>query len=322
MTNAPRTTRDEDAWRWVIRMDTDDWTAAQEAELQAWLDADPLRPGALLEAEGMWLALGNLEGDNLATVEHVSERASPRSRWLSRRGLIASGGAALAASFVGALFLTGGETRYETAIGEIRRVPLADGSTAAINTASRVEVRLAEDRREVLLSEGEVWIQVAPDRTRPFIVEAGRVRVRAVGTAFSVRRREDGADILVTEGIVEAWADGAEGNMVRLAAGERAFVGDNAGIVRPDATITSVDRTLAWRSGRVDFVDEPIADAVAEFNRYNRRQLVLVDRAVGREHFDGVFRTDDPEGFASAIRTSLGVPVDLSDPNEIRIGRK
>ncbi|MCP4615170.1 MAG: iron dicitrate transport regulator FecR, partial [Bradyrhizobium sp.] len=64
-----------------------------------------------------------------------------------------------------------------------------------------------------------------------------------------------------------------------------------------------------------------LADAAAEFNRYNRRQLVIVDPGIARESFDGTLRTDDLEGFAMAVQESLGVPIDLSDPNEIRLGR-
>src|SRR3546814_2061558 len=100
-----------------------------------------------------------------------------------------------------------GGTSYATSVGEIRRVPLADGSIAAINTASAIDVKLDDAARHVRVVEGEAWFQVARDKQRPFVVAAGRARVRAVGTAFSVRRRAGGADVLVTEGEVEVWAD-------------------------------------------------------------------------------------------------------------------
>ena len=74
-------------------------------------------------------------------------------------------------------------------------MPLPDGSFASLNTASRVSVRFTPERRAVRLEEGEAWYQVAHDRARPFVVEAGPVRVQAVGTAFSVRRREGGVDV-------------------------------------------------------------------------------------------------------------------------------
>lgn len=311
---------DGQAWHWVIRMDAGDLSPVEEAEFQAWLAADPKSAGALLEAEAMWMAM---DGSGAAAANDdmaISEVEIARAPWFSRRSMLA-GGAALAASVIGGVLIAGSGTVYATSVGEIRRVPLADGSTAAINTASQINVQLAEAKRLVRLDQGEAWFQVAKDKTRPFIVEAGRIRVQALGTAFSVRRRDKGADILVTEGVVEAWAEGADGNKIKLSAGQRAFVADNAAITSAPAELAAVDRTLAWRSGRVDFVDDPIEQAAAEFNRYNRRKLVILSPAIGSERFDGIFRIDDPDGFAVAVRDSLGVPVDLSHRDEIRIGR-
>src|SRR3546814_6499165 len=77
-----------------------------------------------------------------------------------------------------------------TAIGEIRRVPLSDGSLAAVNTQTTLDVTMKPELRQVALKDGEAWFQVAKDRSRPFVVEVGDVRVRAVGTAFAVKRTE------------------------------------------------------------------------------------------------------------------------------------
>ncbi|WP_204272534.1 FecR domain-containing protein, partial [Enterobacter hormaechei] len=84
--------------------------------------------------------------------------------------------------------------------------------------------------------------QVAKDSKRPFLVEAGKIRVQAVGTAFAVRRRQAGADIFVTEGVVEAWTSGAGAPHIRIAAGEHAFVADDAAVVRAPASASSVYR--------------------------------------------------------------------------------
>jgi transmembrane sensor len=302
----------DEATTWLARMDAGTWSDADEQALQAWLAEDPRRRGALLQAEAAWLTL---DPPSATAIE-----PSIRRLRFSRRSALAIGGASIAASLTAGL-LWFRSASYTTEVGEIRRVPLADGSVAAINTASRIEVAMAEARREVRLDRGEAWFQVAKDPKRPFLVEAGRVRVQAVGTAFSVRRRDDGADILVSEGVVEAWADGAEGNRIRLVAGRRAFVGENAAIRQEPAEPSSVDRTLAWRAGKIDLAGNSLTEAIAEFNRHNQRKIYLADPALGHEQFDGLFRTDDPEGFAVAIKNSLQVEIDLSDSDRIRIGR-
>lgn len=298
---------------WVAQMDADRWTDADEARLQAWLAEDPLHPGALLQAQAAWHSFDALSQQKPAPVGGLG-------RLMQRRELLLAGAGSLMAASIaaGAVILSG--SRYRTVVGEIRHLPLPDGSVATINTDSDLNVHFAGQQRTVKISEGEAWFQVAKDPSRPFVVEAGNVRVRAVGTAFSVRRRDNGADVLVTEGIVEAGTDMPNQPKLRLVAGQQAFIGERSPARVETVQAASVERTLAWREGMIDLSGDPLANAVAEFNRYNRRQLVIVDSRLGVERFDGVFRIDDPVGFATAVKMTLGVPVDFSQSEEIRIG--
>jgi transmembrane sensor len=265
----------------------------------------------LLQAQALWLsidpALGVARTRNAGLVK--------------RRTFLMGGGGLLAASLVGILVRSQSSTVFRTGLGEVRQVPLADGSSTAINTASEIEITLSKGRRDVRLAKGEAWFKVAKDAARPFVVEAGGVRVRAVGTAFSVRRRDEGADVLVTEGVVEAWAGENARPLLRLTAGQRAYIGDDSEVRLEPDTPSVVDRTLAWRQGSIDLDGDTLASAVNEFNRYNRRKLVLVDTGLASRQFDGTFRTDDPEAFAGAVGAIFGVPIDLSDERDIRIGR-
>jgi transmembrane sensor len=308
---------DTQAALWVARMDAEDWDSAADAELGLWLARDPRNRGALLHAQALWVTLGRAEDQDQCA---GAGEAAYKPLQTSRRRLLGGLMAGIAASVAGGLVLLNRREIYETQVGEIRRVPLADGSIAAINTASAIKVALADTRRDIELEQGEAWFQVAKDPQRPFLVSAGRVRVVAIGTAFAVRRHANGAEIVVTEGVVKAWAAGAEGHKVELAAGSRAFVADDAAISRAVANAPAADRALAWRSGKIDLAGTRIEDAVAEFNRYNHRKIVLRDTAVGDERVDGVFRTDDPEGFARVVGGSFAVPVELGHGNEIRIG--
>lgn len=309
-------TRDmaDEAARWTARMDAGGWSARDESELQAWLAAHPMHGGALLQAQAAWIST------DLKVAQDMVDDMPAASR-VSRRGLVAFGGGLIAASLAGGLIWGTSALQYATGVGEIRRVPLADGSVAAINTASRIAVRVDATRRNVKLEAGEAWFQVAKDPERPFVVDAGRVRVRAVGTAFAVRLRSEGAQVFVTEGVVEAWVEGAEGHRVRIAAGGKAFVSNDAAIKVAAAEPSAVDRSLAWRAGKIDLDGNRLDFAVGEFNRYNQRKIIIADPTLAAEEFDGIFRVDDPQGFALAVRDSLEVPVDIGHPDGIRIGR-
>jgi transmembrane sensor len=68
-----------------------------------------------------------------------------------------------------------------------------------------------------------------------------------------------------------------------------------------------IERVLAWREQRLEFVAEPLAVMVAEFNRYNRIKLVIADPALGTQRFGGNFRADDPAGFVRVLAGNFKV---------------
>ncbi|MDO6414629.1 FecR domain-containing protein [Sphingomonas sp. BIUV-7] len=317
----------DDAVAWVARMDAGGWSAELEAELQAWLAGEPRRHGALLQAQATWSMLARKCGPHsqspkarIAGQDDVATDPAPDRAVLNRRALMVGGGTALAASLVGGITLIKQRTVLRTDLGEIRHVPLDDGSIAALNTGSEVDVMFGSARRDIRLNQGEAWFQVAKNRAKPFVVETGPIRVLAIGTAFSVRRREAGADIAVTEGIVEIWSEDAGSQRTRLVEGQSVFLADNARLQDVVVASASGEHALAWRSGRIELVDEMLVDAISEFNRYNRRRIILLDPQIANKRLDGFFRTDDIDGFARAVNATFDVPVDFSRPDEIRIG--
>lgn len=296
---------------WVAREDRRALTAAEAAERDAWLAADDRRQGAYVRAHAAW-----------AMMERGRAMASdpaPVRRWpmVTRRELIA-------ASAVGAIALTGalavsriGVTTYRTDRGEIRQVPLGDGSSAAINTASRIEVAMDEDQRLVRLTSGEAWFDVSRGRT-PFVVEARDVRLRAADGAFAVRRLADGAEVVVAKGTVECWTTADPSRVLRLPAGTKLLIA-NALPTAPQALApANVERLLAWRQGMVGLDGETLAEAAAEFNRYNDRQIVIADAALGQERLVGFFRANDPEGFVRAAAETLGAEI-VADGDRLRL---
>jgi len=303
---------DARAVEWLVQIDKGELPASSRAELDAWLEADSRHRGAFLRAQAAWKTLDRL---------HILPNEDMDARWwqglLSRRGMLAGGGAAIAVAATGFGIVWSGRDQIQTPIGEIRRVPLDDGSIAAVNTNSELNVDFKPNLREITLYRGEVWFDVAKDRRRPFVVAAGDVRVRAVGTAFSVRRRDSGADVLVTEGVVETWTVGAEERKRRIGAGAKMFVSDLAGPSELIVGHSEIDRTLAWRNGEIALNGETLSDAATEFNRYNTRR-VTIDPSFVDKRLVGWFHTNDPETFARAAAATLGATV-VASADEIHI---
>jgi transmembrane sensor len=312
---------EDDAAAWAARLDGQpDLEPSLERDLQAWLDADPHHVGALLRAQS---ALSFLERSRALDVSVWNEAAPPRqparAGRIPRRLLLGAGSAAAAASLGGFLFWSARGPHYATSIGEVRRVPLADGSLMTINTASSIRVDLHRDVRRIVLDRGEAWFDVAKDKERPFVVLAGDTRVRAIGTAFSVRHEQQNATVMVTEGVVEAWQAGDTARR-RLAAGSGAVFGPDRAVKKVNQALPRIERSLAWREGRIELDGDTLGAAAAEFNRYNSRKIVIDDAALAGERFVGLFQTNDPDGFTAAVAASLDARVVESD-GEIHLRR-
>jgi transmembrane sensor len=315
--SSSRDDEEDGAVRWAIRLDGEPLSEEEQRALDAWLGEDERRRGSLLRAEAVLAYL-----DRGRALAETGEPGFARAPAWGRRAFLVGGSlSGLAAAGLAGFFLIRPKPlEIRTALGEVRRVPLEDGSFASVNTNSKLTVALRDRSRDVRLEDGEAWFQVAHDRRRPFVVEAGEVRVRAIGTAFSVRRREGGADVLVTEGIVEAWVAGREQRRTRISAGSRSFISEANAAIETVQAFAGIDRALAWRTGELALNGESLAYAAAELNRYNRRKLVVDDPALGREPLVGFFRTDQPEDFGRTVAAMVGARVQV-DPETIRLSR-
>ncbi len=314
---------DREAAEWIARRDASSGVEAVEREFQAWIEQDIRHRVAYLRLNAAWERTlvaeklrpldGPIDGDLLAPAQPMPSHRF--TQWWSAA-------AALVLLSVGVVaWLTVDEGRgevYRTAVGHFERIRLDDGSTVELNTDSELRVRMSDERRLVSLIRGEAHFRVAHDAGRPFDVVAGGTRVRAVGTAFSVRLRDrEHAEVLVTEGRVaimplDLTPQEISAPMPTLAAGELAVVEPEHVNVQSVQT-DSIVRRLAWTEGKLVFNEETLAAAVAEINRYNRQQIVIRDPSLATLHVGGTFEATDLPSFLSALERIFGVQAQVDD---------
>lgn len=309
---------DAAAAAWAARVDRGPLSDEDQAALEAWAAADPRRAGAYAKALAVSAHLDRARG--LGT--DFAPSSHPAAKAVDRRRLLATGGMLAAASVIGAVGYGASSLRgrVTTAKGDIRRAPLADGSAVTLNTDTAIRSAFSDKIRRVELLRGEALFDVAKDPARPFVVVAGDVRVRAVGTSFTVRTRADGqVDVIVREGVVEVWR-GTDGKPVRLAAAHAVQVANAGGIVPATVGATAVDRALAWRQGQIDLDGMTLGQAAAEFARYSDRRIVIDDPRVASLKMTGLFSASDPDGFARAAALSLGLTA-TPQPDGVALSR-
>ncbi len=319
---------ESDATHWLIRLEADP-SSQTRADFEAWLAADPRHQAAYIRAERSWShadivkRLKPLDGaideqviDKFGTRDPVPEGTRPdRRRWVPVLAVAAAVILVALGATVWVWVAGSGWEIYQTEFGGFQRVVLADGTTAMLNTDSRIRARIGSRRRQVVLEKGEALFTVAHDARRPFEVTAAETIVRAVGTAFSVRLREHSqVDVLVTEGRVAIDPPDDKTNTPSpqqiatpapstLSAGEVVSVKAHRQLKIQRIANDDVTRKLAWTQGRIWFDRVSLAEAVAEFNRYNRKQLVIEDPAIANIHIGGAFEATDLDSFVAALQT-------------------
>jgi transmembrane sensor len=329
----PASLPEQQAADWLVRQDAG-LTPAQQEEFNGWLNSDPQHAAVYGELVQTWSLLGRVSAD-LTAATPAARPARSRRRWLPLG--VAAAAAAAAIAYVSWPAPAPSATPFvltaSTEVGKMRKVPLPDGSTVQLNTDTAIAVQFTATERRVRLVRGEAHFQVAKNPARPFIVGAGVVAVRAVGTAFDVRRRAHAVEILVTEGKVRVDdtlgersllpAPAADSERAYLLAGQRVSIrtgpAETPAPPRVEAVAPAeISQTLAWQSHRLEFVATPLADIVEEFNRYNRHKLVIADPRLATRRFGGTFPAGDYEEFVRLLEADFSVVAERGD-KEIRL---
>lgn len=199
------------------------------------------------------------------------------------------------------------------------RQVLPDGSTVELNGDAEVRAEYSASIRRVAIVRGEAHFEVAHDPAHPFVVVAGDVAVRAVGTAFSVRLAPQKVSVLVTDGRVAV--DRAAADPIPAPVQPLAFVAKGAAVAIASADLapnapapvvvevsgSELAERLAWRVPRLEFNDTPLRDAVTLFNRHGNVHLTLASPALGELRISGFVRADNTSALLQLLRADYGV---------------
>jgi transmembrane sensor len=316
---------EEQAALWVVRLERG-LTAPEQDEFLEWLTADPRHGAELSRQKSSWnrldlLAQWRPEHGPRPNRDLLAPPPPQRIKaWILRPTVWLPVGAMAAAAILAVgLFLARTTERAlptPPRVATIEERTLEDGSVVTLNRGATIAVTFTPAERRVTLIHGEANFAVAKNPARPFIVSAGGVAIRAVGTAFNVRLAATAVEVVVTEGKVEVNAPTAADQLPRsvLAAGERTIVSLAPNASAPQITAVTpkqMQGMLAWQPRVLDFTAAPLRDIVAEFNRANTPvQIVIADPALAETPITAALRSDNIEGFVRMLEFGAGIRAD------------
>ncbi|NMX61075.1 DUF4880 domain-containing protein [Pseudomonas sp. WS 5111] len=259
----------------------------QQAEFQAWLDADPSHAQAFAKAQAAW---GGAPVHSAAVALNAPRKPSAWRRIKPHWKPLATAAVLLLGLFSFSNLPVRLQADHLTVVGERQRLQLDDGSKVLLNTNSAFSSTIDEHQRIARLYQGEAFFEVAANRGLPLQIDAGPVRASVSDTAFAVRYLNGEAQVQVQRGDVDLSTTFGN-NRVRLSAGESIRVGPK-GFGQPaklDAT-----KELAWVQGRLVFENCPMSEVLAELRRYYPGWIVNTNEQLASVAVTGNYRLDQP----------------------------
>lgn len=303
---------DAQAASWFTR-NRNDHTRATRKAFGQWLEY-PGNAKAYEQFEQLW--------EDLAALKELNKPVVLRPRathyW---RPAMAAAAALVCAVLAGNLGTAVSPVQQHIASldGQPRNVTLPDGSHLNLNANTRLRIDFDGERRVVYLEQGQVYLDVAPDKERPLYVDAGTARVRVVGTAFDLRRGQQELVLSVDHGLVAFETPGERREAVLLGARERAVYN----LARGDLSRQTLreGEVADWRGGHVSFRNRELASLVDEVSLYRPAAVLLADPAVARYRVSGNLDVNDPDALLNALPALLPVKTALLADGRMRIER-
>jgi transmembrane sensor len=315
--NAPVQEIVAQAAQWRERRDGNDWSDADQAAFDTWLNQSLGHRVEYWRIDAAWS-----RADRLVALKSPGVKRSPGIfRASALKGIAALiGTVAIGLAWTG-YFDAPREKIYSTPVGGREILTLADGSQIELNTDTTLRTRVNDGQRTVFLDKGEAFFKVKHDAAHPFVVTAAGHRVVDLGTKFVIRNSGDRLEVSLIEGSArfEPLSDKNNQQPIVLTPGEVVIATADT-ITQKKKTEQMLADETGWRRGIIVLHRTTLAEAVAEFNRYNVRKLVIATPSLERTRVGGTFPVEDVEAFTRVAKQVLGLEVQEKG-DEILISR-
>lgn len=349
----------QEASAWLLKCDRG-LSAAEQDAFSDWLSASPHHRQQFLRYQRHWGRLDTLSRWLPEHSEHPNpDLLAPPLRQRFRHWLPWALALAASVALVAAGYWSLGTSREESDRGNDTLVfhiennlrTLPDQTVVELNRGAEISVDYTETVRRVVLIRGEAHFTVTKDPSRPFVVNAMGLDVRAVGTAFNVRVGTAAVEVLVTEGKVELASAESPARLQEaslddsvplvppgvskknrstplvpvLEARQRAVVSlepETLALQVAVLTVGEIERVLSWQHRLLDFEAAPLNEIVTEFNRRNTTQLVILDANLASLRVSAKLRSDNIDGFLHLLRAGFDVQTESREKGEILLRLK
>ena len=194
---------------------------------------------------------------------------------------------------------------------------LPDGSVVSLKIGARINYpsKFADDFRNVSF-EGEAFFDVAHNAEKPFVISAGNVRVKVLGTSFELRncKKSDEVTVFLETGKVMFYSideiDGKVLEQIILHPGEKGIYNKKTGLITKD--VFENKNYKAWKTGDLEFVNAPLIDV---FDAIESNYNVKVDLQVDLSNYSltAKFNNETPQSIFKSLQMIYGFDCNINN---------
>ncbi|MCX6266154.1 MAG: FecR domain-containing protein [Bacteroidetes bacterium] len=289
-------------------------------ELEAWVKADPKNKVTFSEYHKTWKAVENARVESSADIDLEWKTLVPKLtiKEAESRHLILRWSLRIAAIFLLAAIPTfflyryfGNESEKQLIVttGMVEQT-LPDGTIVTLNTGAILSYpsRFEGSLRKVTL-QGEAWFEVAPDKTKPFIIAAENVRIRVVGTSFFVNTKtpDDETEIILSTGIVRVYYSDMPRKTALLDPGDKAVLAGNGHEV---IKTTNEDvNFLAWKTKHMVFNNTSLIEVVELLSKVYHTNIRLSGSLLNDCRITTTFDRQSLESVLNVLKATLDLQI-------------
>lgn len=293
------------AAHWLTLLHDELSTPADREAFERWCEADPRHAVAVERMRGL---LGDLQELPAAPARVALKQAfaRPRPTMAGRSAQALALVGVLVCGWIGLDNLPIWMADQRTGVGERRELVLSDGSHLQLNSHSALDVKFDGQQRVIELLAGELWVEVAKDARRPFVVRTDQGTATALGTRYLVKREADGSTVVsVLESVVAAQPNA--GQAVNVAAGEQTILRE--GRVQPPRPFGNAHPD-DWTRGLLKVDDRPLSEVLQALASYRHGLVRFDEQALQGLRVSGVFRLDDTDAALATLADNLPINVE------------
>lgn len=319
----------EELIAWSVRLSSGTASEQDEYDFQQWRAKDTRHEAAWQTLHAMEQTLNvvpakskTLVTQTIALVDQQSQHSGKSHNTFKQLGLgaIAFFAVSLLVSQLGPWYQ---QSHFATPLGQRATFTLSDGTTMTLNTNTSVDIHYALFKREIVLNNGEIYLETGKDTKalfgrRAFWVNTKQAALEAIGTRFSVYQQETSTRLHVSEGIVAMHTDTHP--PVRAFANESYHM--QGATFFPVKVASQQQDLTAWLDGVIVAKQMPLNALVPELLRYQALP-VTYDAEVGNLTVSGVFQLNRADPAEHALQTiAKTLPIRIRNQNDRIVIRK